>query len=96
MLWIVEMQSGGVFEAATKRKIVDSMIQHFAENDDSAAQIKAIFCVFKDDRTDELCQSAVSKMQDIIDEGVSEWRKSAEEEAEGQREIERDFYANLT
>ncbi len=95
MILVAEMQNGGVFEAISKRKLTNQMIQHFAENDCDAGQIKAIYCIFKNDRTDELCGENIAKIQDIVDEGVSEWRKIAAEEWRGQKEIEREFRAGL-
>ncbi len=95
MLFIAEMQTGGCFEATTKRKGVEQMIQHFAENDCSAGQIKSIFYLFEDGRCNEICGDVVGKIQDMVDEGVAEWRKIADEEWRGQKEIERDFYAGL-
>lgn len=94
MIVIAEMQTGGVFEAESKRKLSAQMIQHFAENDEDAGQIKAIYVVKKDDSTDELCSDVVAKIQDIIDEGVAEWREAARIEREGQKDIERDYWAS--
>lgn len=95
MIVIAEMQTGGVFEAECKRKLSAQMIRHFAENDEDAGQIKAIYVVKKDDSTDELCSDVVAKIQDIIDEGVVQWRKISDEEYRGRKEIERDFRAGL-
>lgn len=94
MILVADMQSGGCFEAASKRKLTEQMIQHFAENDEDAGQIKAIYVVKKDDSTDEICQKVVGKIQDIIDEGVAEWRQAARIEREGQKDIERDYWAS--
>jgi hypothetical protein len=95
MIVIAEMQNGGVFEAASKKKLTHQMIRHFAENNEDAGQIKAIFCVFKNDKTQEFCKKVVGKIQNIIDEGVAESQKIAEQERQGQREIESDFRAGL-
>jgi hypothetical protein len=93
MLLVAEMQSGGVFEAASKKKLTAQMIQHFGESDQDAGQIKALYVIKKDDRTDEFCRDVVAKIQDIVDEGVAEWRKTADEEYRGQKEIEQDYWA---
>lgn len=95
MFYVVEMQQGGVFEPETKRKGVAQIIQHFAERDEEAGQIKAIYIVKKNDKTDEFCRDIVSKIQDMIDEGVVEWRKTADEEHRGQKEIESDYWAGV-
>lgn len=88
MILIAEMQNGKVFEAESKKKLTAAMIEHFAENDCDAGQIKALYVIKKDDSTDEFCKNAVKKIQNIIDKGVAEWRKTAEQEYHGQREIE--------
>jgi predicted transcriptional regulator len=95
MIVIAEMQNGGVFEAASKKKLTEQMIQHFAERDKEAGQIKAIFGVFKDDSAEEFCKEAVQKIQEIVNAGVAESRKIADQEYRGQREIESDFRAGL-
>jgi len=91
MIVIAEMQNGGVFEAASKKKITGQMIQHFAENNEDAGQIKAVYCVFKDDSTEEFCKEVVSKIQEIVDAGVAESRKIADQEYCGQKQIEADY-----
>jgi len=95
MILVCEMQNGEVFEASSKKKLTESMINYFGENDEDAGQIKAVYCIFKNERADEICNNAVSKIQEIIDKGVSDWRKYANENWQGQKEIERDYYANL-
>jgi len=89
------MSRGGAFEEATRRKLVAAMIKHYAENDEEPAQIKAIYVVKKNGKPDEFCADFVSKMQDVVDEGVAEWRKIADQEYRGQKEIEREFRAGL-
>jgi hypothetical protein len=88
MILIAEMKNGGVFEADSKKKLTDQMIRHFAENDCDAGQIKALYIIKKDDRTNEFCNDVVTKIQSIIDKGIAEWRKIADEEYRGQQEIE--------
>jgi len=88
MILVAEMQSGGVFEAASKKKLTNQMIQHFAENSEDAGQIKAIYYVLKNDKTNEICSDAVSRIQEIIDDGVAKWRKTADEEYCGRKQIE--------
>ncbi len=88
MILVAEMQSGGVFEAASKKKLTVAMIRYYAERDQEPAQIKAIFCVKKDGKTDEFCKMVVDRMQEIVDQGVKEWRKQSEIEYRGQKEIE--------
>jgi hypothetical protein len=92
MIVIAEMESGGVFEAPSKKKLTDQMIQHFAENNEDAGQIKAVYCVFKDDSTEEFCKEVVGKIQNIVDNGVSEYRKIADQEYRGQKQIESDYH----
>jgi len=91
MILIAEMQNCGFFEAESKKKLTDQMIQHFGQNNQDAGQIKAIYCVFKDDRTKEFCKEVVGKVQNIVDNGVSEYRKIADQEYRGQKQIESDY-----
>ena len=91
MIVICEMRSGGVFEATSKKNLTAAMIRYYAERDQEPAQIKAIFCVKKDGKTDEFCKMVVDRMQEIVDQGVKEWRKEADQEYRGQKEIESDY-----
>ena len=91
MIVISEMQNGGVFEAASKKKLTAAMIRYYAKRDQEPAQIKAIFCVKKDGKTDEFCGLVVQRIQQIVDDGVKEWRKQADIEYRGQKEIESDY-----
>ncbi len=88
MILIAEMQNGGVFEAPSKKRLTSQMIEHFGENNQNAEQIKAIYCIFKNDRVNEFCGEVVNKIQEIIDNGVAEWRKIINEEYCGRKEIE--------
>jgi len=94
MIWVIQTKRG-VFEGSTKRQVVNDMIEHYGSNDHSAEQIEAIFIEKKNGKTDELCQDAVSKIQDLVDSGVEKWRKIADQENVGRREIERDFMQRL-
>jgi len=91
MILVAQMQSGGVFEAASKRKLTDAMIQHFAENNQDAGQIKGVFCVLKDDRIKEFCSEVVEKFQNIIDEGVQYCREQ-QQQWESEHEMLRSDY----
>lgn len=91
MILIAEMETSSVFEAASKKKLTAAMIRYFAERDQEPAQIKAIFCVKKDGKTDEFCKMVVDRMQEIVDQGVKEWRKQADIEYRGRKEIESDY-----
>lgn len=95
MIVVAEMRNGGTFEAQSRKKLIEKMINYFGENDRDAGQIKALYVVFKNNTVDELCKEAVRKTQDAIDEGTREWRKIAEQEYRGQMMIEQEYYANL-
>lgn len=95
MILICEMENGETFEANTNKKLIKSIVTYYGENDEDAGQIKAVYYILKDERTDELCQNAVNKIQEIVDKGISEFRKCANENWKGQKEIERDYYASL-
>ena len=88
MILIAKMQNGGVFEAPSKKKLTQDMIQYFGENDCQADQIEGIYCIFKNDKINEFCKDVVNKIQNIIDEGITEWREIADQEYHGQKEIE--------
>ena len=91
MIVISEMQNGGVFEAASKKKLTAAMIRFYAQRDQDPAQIKAVFCVKKDGKTDEFCKMVVDRMQEIVEDGVKDWRKQADQEYRCTREIESDY-----
>ena len=88
MLWIIQMQNGGVFEAETKRKVIDAMVKYYAENNRDAEQIKSIYYELNDGRCNELCGDIVTKIQRMIESGVAEWRGIADQEYRGRLEIE--------
>ena len=93
MLWIIETQSG-VFEAETKRKIINNITEHYGDNGRDPT-IKAIYCVFKDDRTDEICRKGVAKIQKLVDDGIEQYRKDCSDYHEGQEDISRDYLLSI-
>lgn len=93
MLWIIETQNG-VFEAETKRKIIKQMIEHYGDNGRNPT-IKAVYCVFKDDRTDEICRKVVAKIQKLVDDGIEQYRNDCSEYHEGQEDIGGDYYLSI-
>lgn len=95
MILVAEMESGGVFEASSKRKLTDQMTQHLCEVDCCSSQIRSIACVFEDGRTKEFCAEVVEKFQNIIDEGVAEWQKIADQEHRGRQELQSDYLAGV-
>lgn len=95
MILVAEMRKGGVFEAESKKKLTDKIIEYFAESDQEAGQIKAIYIIKKNDKTDEFCNEVVKKIQYIVDEGVSKWRKKVDEECFNQKEIRRDYLSGV-
>ena len=88
MILIAEMQSGGVFEAESKKKLTAAMIKYFSENNCKADRIKSIFVIKNCGKTDEFCNLVVERIQEIVDCGVSESLKQAQIEYFGQIEIE--------
>lgn len=93
MLWIIETQNG-VFEAETKRKIINKITEYYGDNERNPT-IKAIYCVFKDDRTDEICRKGVAKIQEHLDDRIEQYRKDCDEYREGQEDISRDYQLSI-
>jgi hypothetical protein len=93
MLWIIETKNG-VFEANTKRKVINQMIEHFGDNGRDAT-IKAIYCQFRDGRTDKIYAKGRHKIQKIIDNGISEYREQMEENQGAKAMLNQDYYSNL-
>jgi hypothetical protein len=78
MILVAEMQSGGVFEALSKKRLTSNMIQHFGQRGEPAGTIKSISSIKNDGSTREFCDEVVQKIQDIVDEGVAQWIKESE------------------
>ncbi|MBP7710773.1 MAG: hypothetical protein KA100_06880 [Rickettsiales bacterium] len=95
MILVAQMESGGVFEAATKRKLVDQMAKHYAENNCEAGQIKAIFVVRKDDKTNEACQNVISRVQELVEEAVQYYRTAMFEQMQEQDQLRSDYWAGV-
>jgi len=95
MILVAEMKNGGAFEAESKNKLTAAMIEYFGNNDEQAEQIKAIYCVYKDDRCREFSGKIIEKIQAFVETEVSRWRKIADQELEGQRDIEDELRGNL-
>jgi len=99
MILVAEMESGGVFEAATKRELVDQMAKHYAENNCEVGQIKAIFISrggLQDFwTTDESTPEIVSRVQALVEEAVAEWQKVSCQQSEENKELQSDYYAGV-
>jgi len=95
MIVVADMQQGGCFEASCKRKLIDQMAQHYAQNNCEAGQIKAIFVVTKDDKTNEICQNAVARVQTMVEEAVAEWQKVSWQQSQENQDLESDYWAGV-
>ena len=93
MLWIIETQNG-VFEAETKRKIINKITEYYGDNERNPT-IKAVYCIFKDGRTDEICRKRVAKIQNLIDDKIERYRKDCSNYHEGQEDISRDYQLSI-
>ena len=93
MLWIIETQNG-VFEAKTKRKIINQITEYYGDNGRNPT-IKAVYCVFKNDRTDEICRKGVAKIQKLVDDGIERHRKDCSDYHDGQEDISRDYQLSI-
>ena len=93
MLWIIETQNG-VFEAKSKRKIINQITEYYGDNGQDPT-IKAVYCVFKDGRTDEIYRKGVAKIQNLIDDKIEKYRKDCVEYHEGQEDISKDYQLSI-
>lgn len=91
MEWTIET-SRGCFEGDRLKKVVESMVQHYGENDEDPAQIKSITAYYENSKERQICQKVIAKIQDKIEDEVVDWRKEAQEAYEGQKDIERDYW----
>ncbi len=95
MILVAEMESGGVFEAATKRKLVDQMAKHYAENNCEAGQIKAIFMIREGWTPDEATPEIVSRVQALVEEAVAEWQKVSWQQSQENQDLQSDYWAGV-
>ena len=93
MIWIIETQDGS-FEAEIKRKIINQITEYYGDNGRNPT-IKAVYCVFKNDRTDEICRKEVAKIQKLVDDGIEQYRKDCSDYHDGQEDISRDYQLSL-
>ena len=93
MIWIIETQNG-VFEAKTKRTIIKQITEYYGDNGCNPT-IKAVYWVFKDGRTDEICRKGVAKIQNLIDDKIEQYRKDCSKYHEGQEDISRDYQLSI-
>ena len=93
MIWIIKTQNG-VFEAKTKRKIINNITEHYGDNGCNPT-IKGVYCVFENDRTDEICKEEVAKIQKHLDDKIEQYRKDCDEYHEGQEDINKDYQLSI-
>ena len=93
MLWIIETQNS-VFEAETKRKIINQITEHYGDSGQDPT-IKAVYCIFKDGRTDEICRKEVAKIQEHLDDRIEQYRKDCSDYHDGQEDISRDYQLSI-
>jgi len=87
MLWTIEMQNSGVFEAETTRKVIQKIINYYSDSE-TLPRIKSIYVINKNDDVEQLCSDAVLRLQNILDEKISKNKKISDQEYLGQKEIE--------
>lgn len=90
--WIIETTRGD-FEGVTQEQVIQKMISHYAKNDRDPKQITKISaCDDLGEITQQVSEDEIGKIQDRVEEEVREWREKVEEEAEGLREIQNDYF----
>jgi len=94
MDWIIDTTKG-CFQGQRPKEIISEIIEYFGERDEEPAEILNILAFKKNNHIREICENSVAKIQDYIEEEVVRWRQVAEQERQGQREIESDFRAGL-
>lgn len=95
MIWVIEMENGGVFEAATKRELVDQMAKHYAENNCEAGQIKAIFMIREGWTPDEATPKMVSRVQALVEEALANYLQIMSEQFQEQENLRNDYWAGV-
>lgn len=93
MEWTIET-TRGCFEGSRLKKVIESMVQHYGENDQDPAQITSITAYYENSKERQICQKGIGKIQDKIEEDVADWRKESQQAYEGQKDIERDYWAS--
>jgi len=88
MFWTIETVRGG-FQGSKAKKTIGGMIEFYAARDEQPDNILSICGLGKKEKF--LDSSMVAKIQDHIEEEVLHLRKLVREEAEGLRQIEREF-----
>jgi hypothetical protein len=93
MYWTIET-TGGCFTGSKLKKTINDMIEYYGLNEESPDQIDFFVGHDKKDRIKIIYKTGVSKAQQLLDEGVSEWKKRAEEESRHQEDLRSDYYAS--
>lgn len=94
MLWLITLKNGGCFEANTKRQIINDIVEISIQKN-LRPEIEAIFIMKKNGTCDEICKKVISKIQEIVDQKLSESLEIINQESRGQRAIESEFFQNL-
>ena len=94
MHWTIETSNGG-FEGSKLKQIIQDMIQHYGENQETSDNIEYVIGYKKDDREKIICNRGILKIQKLVDEGVEEWIKETQEEHQHQQDLRRDYYASV-
>lgn len=94
MDWTIETTKG-CFQGNRLKEVINDMIEYYGSNDEDPEQVTDAYAYGKDDRLFQICAKGISKIQERIEEEVAEWRRVADEEWRGQKDIESDYYRNL-
>lgn len=94
MHWIIETTQGS-FEGNNLKQTINDMIEYYGSKNEWSDQIEFIMSYNKHGREKILPKKLISKIQDVIDEGIEEWYKDDVEEWEHLRQLRSDYYASI-
>lgn len=94
MYWTIETSNGG-FEGSKLKEVVNDMIEYYGENEETPSNIEYVIGYTKNDREKIICKNGISRIQNLVDEGVEEWVQGAKEEYQHQQDLRSDYYASV-
>lgn len=89
MDWTVETKKG-VFQGFSVREIINDMIEYYQMNRESPSNITAIYGEDFGEVLQQYSLNEISKIQEEIEEKVSEWKLQSESEYRGYRDSQRE------
>ena len=90
MHWTIETKQGG-FQGSRLKQIIGNMIEYYGSNNQDPGQIEFIVGYGKNEREKNICQNGISKISDMIEEGLASYHQEVKEEKEHQEDLRRDY-----